>query len=343
MTNKINKLTVLDCGKNESTMYDGKTCKPLSHAQVLNLPHTLESGTTVVCEAAHLATPRTMKSLAQPFTASELQKLYQGFRDNNIELRFFPQKSTPRAQKYSNLEKSDETDPIAIYNLLQDFRQISLMKPRNNFNVNPVRQEGWDMKAYMNILLNFARRYEYKHEDDKNSQWIRDNIEKICTQLSDQSKSCFGLGDDSRYKRKNSKLGVQAGDMNFNNVNLNQVYAVLATLQGQIIENGEMVCIVDQPIIRNSTQKLVGWDFARRHLLCMSPNHMRGGVARSNLYYHGARNWIIARAKEEGVMLKGKNRGEFSTLEDEAFLKYRRIYRKSIKELFVGIKNILES
>jgi hypothetical protein len=343
MNNKINKLIVLDCGKNESTIYDGKTCKSLSHAQVLNLPHTLEGGATVVCEAAHLATPRTMKSLAQPFTASELQTLYQGFRDNNIKLRFFPQKSTPRAQKYSNLEKSDETDPIAIYNLLQDFRQISLMKPRSNFNVDPVRQEGWDMKAYMNILLNFARRYEYKHEDDKNSQWIRDNVEKICSQLSNQSKSCFGLGDDSRYKTTSQKKGFKAGDINFNNVNLNQIYAVLSTLQGQIVENGEMVCIIDQPIIRNSTQKLVGWNFARRYLLCMSPNHMRGGVARSNLYYHGARNWIIARSKEEGIFLKGKNRGEFSTLEDETFLKYRRIYRKAIKELFIAIKSILES
>jgi len=339
----INKLIVLDCGKNESTIYDGKTCKSLSHAEVLNLPYTLESGTTVVCEAAHLAAPRTPKSLAQPFTASELQTLYQGFRDNNIKLRFFPQDSSHRARRYSNLEKSDETDPIAIYNLLQDFRQISLMKPRHNFDIDPVRQEGWDMKAYMNILLNFARRYEYKHEDDKNSQWIRDNIEKICTQLSDYSKSCFGLGDDARYKTTSEKKGFKAGDMNFNKVNLNQIYAVLATLQGQIIENGEMLSIVDQPIIRNSTQKLVGWDFARKHLLCMSPNHMRGGVARSNLYYHGARNWIIARAKEEGIMLKGKNRGEFSKLEDETFLKYRRRYRKAIKDLFIVMKSTLES
>jgi len=340
---KTEKLIVLDCGKNESTIYDGKNCKRLSHSEVLNLPNILEQGTTLVCEAAHLSTPRTMKSLAQPFTASELQTLYQNCRDKGVKLRFFPQKSTPRAQKYSNLEKSDETDPVAIYNLLKDFGQISLMKPRDNFDVDPLRKEGWGMKAYMNTLLNFARRYEYKHKDDENSQWIRDNIEKICARLSNESKSCFGLGDESRYKRKNSKLAVEAGDMNFNNVNLNQIYAVLSTLQGKIIENGEMVCIVNQPIIRNSTQKLVGWDFARKHLLCMSPNHMRGGVARSNLYYHGARNWIIARAKEEGVMLKGKNRGEFSTLEDQTFLKYRRVYRKSIKELFIAIKSILQS
>jgi hypothetical protein len=340
---KIEKLIVLDCGKNESTIYDGTRCKSLSHSEVKNLPSTLESGTTVVCEVAHLAVPRTMKSLAQPFTASELQTLYQDFRDNNIELRFFPQKSTPRAQNYSNLEKSDETDPIAIYNLLKDFRQISLMKPRDNFDVDSLRQEGWSMKAYMNTLLNFARRYEYKHKDDKNSQWIKNNLENICARLSDEAKSCFGLGDESRYKRKDTKREINAGDMNINKVNLNQIYAVLSTLQGKIVENGESISIIDEPIKRNSTQKLAGWDFARRHLLCMSPNHMRGGVARSNLYYHGARNWIIARAKEEGLLLKGKNRGKFEQLEDQAFLKYRRIYRKSIKELFIAIKNILQS
>lgn len=340
---KIEKLIVLDCGKNESTIYDGTRCKSLSHSEVKNLPSTLESGTTVVCEVAHLAVPRTMKSLAQPFTASELQTLYQDFRDNNIELRFFPQKSTPRAQNYSNLEKSDETDPIAIYNLLKDFRQISLMKPRDNFDVDSLRQEGWSMKAYMNTLLNFARRYEYKHKDDKNSQWIKNNLENICARLSDEAKSCFGLGDESRYKRKDTKREINAGDMNINKVNLNQIYAVLSTLQGKIVENGESISIIDEPIKRNSTQKLAGWDFARRHLLCMSPNHMRGGVARSNLYYHGARNWIIARAKEEGLLLKGKNRGKFEQLEDQAFLKYRRIYRKSIKELFTAIKTILQS
>lgn len=340
---KTEKLIVLDCGKNESTIYDGTRCKSLSHSEVKNLPNTLESGTTVVCEVAHLAVPRTMKSLAQPFTASELQTLYQDFRDNNIELRFFPQKSTPRAQNYSNLEKSDETDPIAIYNLLKDFRQISLMKPRNNFDIDHLRQEGWGMKAYMNTLLNFARRYEYKHKDDKNSQWIKNNLENICARLSDEAKSCFGLGDESRYKRKDSKRQINAGDMNINKVNLNQIYAVLSTLQGKIVENGEAISIIDEPIKRNSTQNLAGWNFARTHLLCMSPNHMRGGVARSNLYYHGARNWIIARAKEDGAFLKGKNRGQFDQLEDETFLKYRRIYRKAIKELFIAIKNILQS
>lgn len=340
---KTEKLIVLDCGKNESTIYDGTRCRSLSHSEVKNLPNTLESGTTVVCEVAHLAVPRTMKSLAQPFTASELQTLYQDFRDNNIELRFFPQKSTPRAQNYSNLKKSDETDPIAIYNLLKDFRQISLMKPRDNFDIDPLRQEGWDMKAYMNTLLNFARRYQYKHKDDKNSQWIKNNLENICARLSDEAKSCFGLGDESRYKRKDSKRQINAGDMNINEVNLNQIYAVLSALQGKIVENGEAISIIDEPIKRNSTQNLAGWDFARTHLFCMSPNHMRGGVARSNLYFHGARNWIIARAKEDGVFLRGKNRGQFDQLEDPTFLKYRRIHRKAIKELFIAIKNILQS
>lgn len=343
MQNKINKLVVLDCGKNESTIYDGKECTRLSHQEVLNLPDVLEPGTTLVSEMAHLSVPRTMQSLAQPFTATELQTFYGRCRQKGIHLKFFPQKSTPRAQKYSNLPKSDDTDPIAIYNLIQDFRQISLMKPRKDFKDDPIRVEGWSMKSYMNMLLNFARRYEYQHELDQNSQWIRDNIEKICDKLSDQAKLAFGLTDDARYKRKDSKRGIEAGDMNFNNVNLNQIYAVLSTLQGRITENGEMVSIISEPIKRKSTQTLPGWDFARRHLLCMTPNHMRGGVARSNLYYHGARNWIAAQAKKDGFLLKGKNRGEFSKQEDEAFLRYRRIYRRSIKELFVAIKSILES
>lgn len=348
MNNKhthYNKTAVVDCGKNESTIFDGKTIKVISHAQVLNLAKELNTGDRVVIEAAHGASPRTIKSLAQPFTEVQLKSLYKSFEEKGITLEFFPQDSTPRAQRYADLEKSDENDPQAIYKLIQDFPTISLMKPKNSFEPDLVRQEGWKMKAQMNTVLNFARRYQYMHENDANSRWIRENIELICSKLSENAKSAFGLTDEYRYKRKNTKLGRSAGDFNFNSKNFRmpQIYSVLVCLQGQIEDSEGKVSILANPSLRESTGEYAGWSFAKRHLLCMTPFHMRGGVARSNLYFHGAKNWIRKQAKLEGFDLDKKHRGDFSDAEEAVFVKYMRIYSKSIKELFIAFKEIINS
>ena len=345
MNKTYNKTAVVDCGKNESTIFDGETTKVISHVEVLNLSKDLNTGDRVIIEAAHGASPRTIKSLAQPFTEAELKSLYKSLEDKGISLDLFPQKSTPRAQRYSGLEKSDENDPQAIYKLIQDFPRTSLMKPKNSFEPDLVRQEGWKMKDQMNTILNFARRYKYMHENDANSRWIRENIELICSKLSENAKSVFGLTDESRYKRKNTKLGVSAGDINFNSTNfrITQIYSVLACLQGEIQDSEGEVSILANAVLRESTGECAGWGFAKRHLLCMTPFHMRGGVARSNLFHHGAKNWIKKQAKLEGFDLSKKYRGDFSDAEDAVFIKYMRIYSKSIKELFIAFKEIINS
>lgn len=343
MKKHYNKTVVVDCGKNESTIFDGETTKTISHRAVLDLAKDLNTGDRVVMEAAHGASPRTIKSLAQPFTEVELKSLYKSLEQKGITLKFFPQKSTPRAQRHANLEKSDENDPQAIYKLIQDFPRISLMNPKNSFEPDLARQEGWERKAQMNTILNFARRYKYMHKNDANSRFIRENIELICSKLPENAKSVFNLTDESRYKRKNTKLGVSAGDMNFNNINMSQMYSVLTCVQGEIQDSEGEVSILASPFLRKSTGELPGWSFAKRHLLCMTPFHMRGGVARSNLYHHGAKNWIKKQAKLEGFDLYKKYRGDFSETEDAVFVKYMRIYSKSIKDLFVVFKQIIES
>ena len=67
-------MIVLDCGKNTSTMYDSNTdtCLTVPHSVLLELPERLDSGSLVVCEYAHLGTPRTKSSRSQPFTADQL-------------------------------------------------------------------------------------------------------------------------------------------------------------------------------------------------------------------------------------------------------------------------------
>ena len=50
-------------------------------------------------------------------------------------------------------------------------------------------------------------------------------------------------------------------------------------------------------------------------------------------YYHGLKNYAQSSAKEVGILLNGKNRGEFNEEEDKFFIKSRTKYVNAIKEL----------
>ena len=83
----------------------------------------------------------------------------------------------------------------------------------------------------------------------------------------------------------------------------------------------------------------------------MTPFHHRVGVARSNIFHHGMKNWIAKMAKLDGVMLKrlgstGKMssfvpRGQFSPEQNRVFKKYRKQYCDSIRSLFQVCKKIM--
>jgi len=338
MKKKLKNTVVVDCGKNNSTMFNGKETQSLSHDEVLNLPFNLEKGTTIISEYAHLGVPRTLKSLSQPFTKHQLKSFYDTCEAREISLRLFPQKSTPRAIEYSKFEKSDETDPEAIYNLIQDFPQTSLMNPPKDFELTESRREGFKWKEEINLILNHSRSQDY---EGKAYEWIINNIEKIDNLLSDTARSAFKI---ERYKVSNKNKGFQKGDININKLAKAQMCSILATLMGGIEKDflTEEAFINFKPRLRVLTGRFAGWNFVKRYVLCMSPFHLRGGVARSNLYYHGLKNWVIAQSKLEGVDLKKKQRGTFSQKEDEVYLKYRKEYCNSIKELFNVIKSLLE-
>ena len=116
-----------------------------SHKDLFSQITSLPAGTKVVVEEAHLGTPRRGLSKSQPFTGEQLLPLYDKCEEKDIYLFFFPQQSTFRARQYyrtkhglseEDFAKSDENDPIALYELLQDFPEISLSKPKENFNEN---------------------------------------------------------------------------------------------------------------------------------------------------------------------------------------------------------------
>ena len=123
------------------------------------------------------------------------------------------------------------------------------------------------------------------------------------------------------------------------------IYAILSTLRGKVLnDDGDLS---SELYLRESTGELPGWGFIKQYVLGFSPFHLKGGTARSNIYHHSLKSWVRSQAEKEGSFLfegkKAKSKGKFSTKEEQSFLKYRRIYSKSCKELFIAIKTILQS
>jgi hypothetical protein len=347
------ELVVLDCGKNSATFYDGndeEKCAKITHEVLLEMASDPKyKGYAMVVEDAHFGVPRGPTSLAQPFSAKELSKFYKECVNNNVIFRLFPQKSTPRAAAYAKLKKSDETDPISIYKMLRAFPKTALRKPPESFEISRIREEGYKHKDDLNNVLNHARAYEpkgYLDKDDANTKWLQENIEDIASRMSPTAKDAFQI---SYYK----KGGV---NMNETFKAPAQLYSILASLRGKVKEHEkeeDIYYISDELNIRKRTGELPSWKFAKKHIFNFSPWHQKGGVARSNLMYHGAKNYIIRKAKEEGLALKarfeqadgqerGKGRGNFTKQEDSLYLSHRKEYTDSIKEVFGLFRKMLQ-
>ena len=335
---------VLDCGKNLSTIYDAEKdeSKQITHAEVLTLPQTLPNGCLVICENAHLGVPRTKKSRSQPFTADQLLELYDGFAENNITLKLFPQKSTPNACSYSGLEKSDLNDPKSIYIYWRDHPNISMKNPPSCFDEDLKRLASYQYKSETDSLINAERRSDTPYSEDGCSKWIRLNIYEIANRLSELAIIIFKLTDESKYKT-NCKTG-KVGEYNFKQVKMNALYAIICTLlddQGRVR-------------IRPETGKMPGWGYVKRFVLKFSPFHQNGGVARSNLWWHTFRFYLIAQGKLIGLDFKRKvkvpgeeekrtvRRGHFTLKEEACFLKERKVFSDAVRELWQVCRDMIK-
>jgi hypothetical protein len=330
------ELIIVDCGKNTSTMLRNGKIIVFHHNKLLNFISNLPSGTKVVSEESHLGTPRKSLSRSQPYTEDELLPFYRECKNNGIALRFFPQKSTFRARQYyrsqNNLTeeefpKSDDNDPKALHKLLTDFPEISLSLPKESF-IDPNRESSYVFKKNLNEQLNYARSDKYKSKYDDCSSWIENNIEEIISNLSDTTKKIFKLTDEFRRK-----VGANKGKINLNSIKMPQIYSVVATL---VDYDGHYR-------VREHTQSQPGWKWVKRYILSMSPFHYMGGVARSNLYHHGLKNYVKQERKSNNLPpTEAGGRGSFTKDEDKFFLRCRQEYHNAIREIFQVCKKITE-
>tara|TARA_R110000824_G_scaffold163335_1_gene339090 strand:+ start:157 stop:1182 length:1026 start_codon:yes stop_codon:yes gene_type:complete len=338
MTDQHGSLVIVDCGQNTATLLhpQAQEVETLSHKDLFKTITSLPAGTHVVSEEAHLGTPRRGLSKSQPFTEQELLPFYAKCKERGIDLSFFPQQSTFRAQQYyrtkhnlseEDFPKSDENDPLALRELLTDFPEISLSQPKENFDENPVRVDGNAYKQSLNEHLNYARASDpkpYNYSDDGCRKWIDKNIEEVSSSLSLSAQKVFNLTEESRYKK--------TGEINLNKIKMTQFYSVVASL---IDYEGRSRC-------RLATGALPGWKFIKQFVFSMSPFHRRGGVARSNLYHHGVKNYYKMRCEEEGRAAPPRGgRGVFSKKQDDFLVQCRNEYCAAVRELFQTTRDIL--
>lgn len=344
------KQVTLDCGKKSSTYYDGnesEKCSTVTPKQILEIASSPKyNGYAMVGEDAHFGVPQNEDSYAQPFKKEQLLKFYKDCVDNNIILRLFPQKSTPRAAAYAGLIKSDETDPISIYKLVRDFPEIALRKPPESFELTEIRKEGYKHKDNLNQLLNFVRTDDYS---DSNTKWLIENIEEISSHISPVARDAF-----IKYYKKGG-VNINATFKPDKGGGPTSLYSILGALVGKRktdAETGE-IYISRELNIRESTGELPSWKFAKKHIFNFGPWHQKGGVARSNLMYHGARNYIARKAKDEKLYLKSKvlqadgkektkGRGNFTKQENDSYLFHRKNYSSSVKEVFNVFRKMLQ-
>jgi len=357
---------VLDCGKNTSTLYNPVTDEvtQILHKEVLSLHETLPEGSVLVCEYSHLGYPRREKSLSQPFTAEELLRLYKDLKDNGIRLMLFPQKSTPRAIGFVNelykagkielpsfvvikngrIIKCDINDPWVISVFLQHHPQTSMANPPKRFaseeNPDLYREAIYEYKDHTNYLCNVARTFSYT---DNISDWIRFNIQYIYENLSEEARDIFNI---EFYSDRGAKK--RRGKINCRTLKMPQLFSIAATL---INEDGTNR-------VRSDTGQSLGWGYVKRHILCMTPFHMKGGTARSNLYYHGLKSWVSTKIDEilgttdtkkraRGGMLNNDTdkdgKKPFTDQQESYYVYYRKVYCDAIREVWQLFKRMRTS
>ena len=351
---------VLDCGQTNSTIYYVKEDRVeiISHADVLNLPNVLPSNSQIVVENAHMGVERTEKSLSQPFFANQLVDFYDAVESNGQKLWLFPQRSTPRACGYADLPKSDMTDPKSIYILLSDFPEICMRKPRRTFGASPRRREQWEFKEWTNLYCNRARAESPKYTLDECSKYLISSLEYLNENLSDEARDFFGFTyitgagnlTQSKWTNRCKDPEKVAGEWQWNGKIKNAaLYSIAVTLVDP--ETGH-------PRTRPHTGEMAGKNYIKNGVFCMSPEHYRGGVARSTLYHHTIRHFINRKIRSVGLDFSLKKcRGgypdkksgstkpetRFTKEEDKLFREYRADACRYIWEAWGLIRDDMQS
>ena len=258
----------------------------------LNIPN-LGDGDTLVVECAHLREWHK-NTMAQPLTYHELSVFKKNCEENGVEVKLFPQKSTPKARKLAGFDsEKDNAKFKKKYNMSTDeadTRSIALFL-KNDSNAFdslkeffPTRMEDFQNKndsifEYIqegNTDINPAKTQGYGFStdpdndyEDEVSKWIKKYALRITEYLDGDAELINIIG--LKFDRKGSvKVAIP-----------NRTYTLVHSI---LRPNGELRFRPDLGLVPN-------WKYIKAHYLGCKPYHMNQGVAASN-YKHWLRRAV---------------------------------------------------
>ena len=270
---------------------------------------SLRRGSLLVVESAHLATPRTRKSLAQPFSAEELLDLYASARSAGITIKLFPHyhsgtrarswaaKKFPEVQSH---KKTDAADAMALALYVMNCNGVSLADPPRSFSRDTKRDYGKAVRGYSSIALNAERTTGY---------------------MGRHMPHVIELGQEI-WRMRGKPIGKVA------------CYSVASLIVTEV--DG-----VPMVFVRGCRPP--GVDTWSRHVARMSPFHHKAGIARSNIMRHAFRPFLRRFGNRVGVSMGTKNKMVPFSDHDDAQASTRtqsmKAFRDTLKECYrEGVK-----
>lgn len=266
----------LDFGCNSVHYYMARSGKRghMKFKSLLSWLLRLPCNVLVVCESAHLGVPQSELSLAQPFTAEQLLRLYDQLRSRGVTLKLAPHAHTGKRMRLwvahnlpelmRDAKKSDATDALALAVYVDRCNAISLANPYKSFNRSARREFGRKVTKRSNAVLNAERTNDYSGD-----------FYPLIMKLSRKVRRCDSFPS------------------------LKFVVTVASTLFSE--RDCKLV------LFTNRGQPPGRW-FWMRDVLRMSPWHHRGGTARSNLMWHTFKPYLQKSAKRSGLNVKDGNK-----------------------------------
>lgn len=270
----------------------------------------IRPGSLVVAESAHLATPRTISSLSQPFSAEELLDLYRSARAGGVTIKLFPHyHSGTRARAWSagrfpgvhSSDKTDAADAMALALYVSTCNAVSLADPPDSFARDPKRDYGRAVRDYSTVSLNAERTTAY---------------------LGKHFPSVIDLGN-SVYTKRGRLIGEKA------------CYSIASMI---------VTDIDGCPFMFARNGKPPGLGLWWRYVARMTPWHHKAGIARSNLMRHAFRTFLKKFGKRNGVTFEfekklvpfGEHDDRQADMRTRAMKSFRDIvkdcYRKGVEE-----------
>jgi hypothetical protein len=264
----------------------------------------LRPETLLICEPAHMGTPRTRKSLAQVFSAAELRGIYAGAELARITIKLYPHyHSGTRARAWSAKmfpdiqphKKSDASDAMALALYVKHCNAVSLADPPSSFSRDPKRDYGKAVRVYSSIALNAERTSGYKGR---------------------HMPHVIDLGHEI-WRRRGKSIGELA------------CYSVASLIATEVDGVPMMFVMGDRP---------PGVETWSRYVAGMSPFHHKAGIARSNIMRYSFRPFLRRFGNRVGVSMGTKNKmvafGDHDDAQADTRTKAMKSFRDTLKDCY---------